>query len=112
MSGHLVMRSRKRYDVDWDNPEVLTDGFGLYVRIARGLYHEVSRRGLRKGAICSDFQPRPRWRLAKRCSFEIPKDGLTCPRCGAYDTGYAETGVRSFCGVQSRKAAEFYGEAA
>lgn len=97
----LSRTSRKRYDVDWENPTVLTEGSQLYVRIARGLYHEVSRRGKRKGIICSGFEPRPRWREARRCSYDIPIDGLTCPRCGLYDTQYAESGVRSYCANQA-----------
>lgn len=86
---------------------VLTNGFDLYVRIRRGVYARVNRRGRRMGETSWGFEPRPRWRPAKRCTYDIATDGLTCPRCGRYDTGYAKTGVRSYCGIQSRQAAEF-----
>jgi hypothetical protein len=91
----------KRYDVDWDNPTILTDGMRLYVRMARGVYAEMSRRGKRKGGICSGFWPKPRWRPARRCEYDERRT-LTCERCGYYDNQYAETGIRSFCMKQGR----------
>jgi hypothetical protein len=75
---------------------VLTEGHGLYIRVKRGVYHEVDRRGRRKGGICWGFEPRPRWRSARLCRID-PTKTLWCPRCGAYDQQYAETGVRSYC---------------
>lgn len=86
-----------------DSP-VVTDGFGLFVRLRRGVYAAVNRSGLRMGALHSGFQPRPRWRLARVCAYDIRADGLTCPRCGLYDTHYAKTGERSFCADQMTKA--------
>ena len=79
---------------------VITNGYGLYVKLGRGRYGEVNRTGVRVGGVSSGFVPRPRWRLARVCNFVIEKDGLTCPRCGRYDNGYAMTGERSFCGEQ------------
>lgn len=76
---------------------VLTNGYECYIRLRRGIYAPVDRRGRTKGGIASGFQPRPRWKPARRCAFVIPEHGLTCPNCGAYDTGYATTGVRSYC---------------
>lgn len=83
---------------------VITDGYGLFVKLRRGVYALVSRSGTRMGSIHSGFQPRPRWRLAKVCTYDIATDGLTCPRCGLYDTHYAKTGERSFCADQMTKA--------
>lgn len=80
--------------------EVLTDGHRLYVRARRGVYREVDRRGRGLGITCSNFEPRPRWRPARLCTYDIAVDGLTCPRCGLYDNGYAVTGDRSYCGRQ------------
>lgn len=80
---------------------VLTEGSDLYVRIRRGMYARVDRRGRRIGGISWGFTredgKRVRWRPARRCEYDISVDGLTCPRCGYYDSGYAETGVRSYC---------------
>lgn len=80
---------------------VLTDGFGLYLRVRRGVYHEVDRRGRRKGITCSGFEPPARWRPARVCCYDLASEGLTCPHCGLYDQGFAETGVRSYCAAQS-----------
>jgi hypothetical protein len=78
---------------------VLTEGHDLYVRVRRGVYHRVNRQGQRTGMTCSGFTPRPRWKLAKCCNYDA-RETLWCPRCGLYDTHYAMTGERSFCGVQ------------
>lgn len=86
-----------------DGP-IITNGYDLYVKLRRGVYARVSRSGSRMGGISTNFQPRPRWRLARVCSYEIAKDGLTCPRCGLYDTHYAMSGERSFCADQMTKA--------
>ena len=82
--------------------EFVTDGWHVYERLRRGVYHQLDRRGRRMGIVCSGFTPRPRWKEPRVCSFNTVIDGLTCPRCGSYDTGYAETGVRSFCGDQGK----------
>lgn len=87
--------------------QVLTDGWDCYVRVRRGVYARVDRRGRRCGGLSWGFEPRPRWRPAKLCNYVIAVDGLTCPSCGAYDIGYAETGVRSYCYVQSKRGAEY-----
>lgn len=79
---------------------MLTDGWALYVRMRRGVYHLVDRQGRRTGTTCSGFRPRPRWRPARVCSYDRKEHGLTCPRCYRYDTHYAKTGERSFCGDQ------------
>ena len=84
--------------------DVLTEGYGLYIRVRRGIYHQVDRRGRRKGITCWGFEPRPRWRPARLCSYDPRVDGLTCPRCGTYDNQYAETGVRSYCLKQDGRA--------
>lgn len=85
---------------------VITEGFDLFVKVGRGRYHRVDRQGRRLGSIHSHFQPRPYWRPAKVCSYDIATDGLTCPRCGRYDNHYAATGERSFCANQmSRRQA-------
>lgn len=81
---------------------VLTDGFDCYVRIRRGVYHRVGRRGQRLGITCTDFTPRPRWKPARKCAFVIAEHGLTCPNCGHYDMFYAETGERSYCDNQGK----------
>lgn len=81
-------------------PVVLTDGYGLYERVRRGVYRGLDRQGRRVGVTATDFQPRPRWRHARLCSYKIATDGLTCPRCGTYDTAYAMTGDRSYCAIQ------------
>lgn len=86
---------------------VLTEGFSLYVRLRRGVYAQVNRHGERSGSICSGFEPRPRWRPARLCEYDEYRT-LTCARCGRYDNRYAQTGLRSYCAVQSRRAAEFY----
>jgi hypothetical protein len=83
-----------------DDRPVITNGYGLYVKLRRGVYGRVNRHGVRRGGISSEFKPRPRWRLARICSYDIAKDGLTCPRCGLYDNHYAATGERSFCAEQ------------
>lgn len=85
---------------------VLTDGFDCFIRLRRGVYSRVDRSGQRMGGISTNFVPAPRWRPAKRCVFDA-QTTLWCERCGAYDVQYAESGERSFCYVQSRKAAEY-----
>jgi hypothetical protein len=82
---------------------VLTDGHRLYIRVRRGIYHEVNRRGKRTGKTCSGFYPRPRWRPARLCKID-PAETLWCSRCGCYDQQYAETGIRSYCYEQSGRA--------
>ena len=79
---------------------ILTDGFGLYVRLRRGVYASVARNGARAGGIHTGFTPRPRWRLARLCDYDATKT-LRCSRCGLYDNHYAQTGERSFCADQS-----------
>lgn len=80
---------------------VITDGYDCYIRIKRGVYSKVGRRGQSVGSIHSDFQPRPRWKPARVCQYDATKT-LRCERCNAYDMGYAETGKRSFCYNQGK----------
>lgn len=80
---------------------VLTDGYDLYERVRRGVYHRLNRQGRRMGALCSDFQPRPRWKHARLCEYDA-RVSLTCERCGAYDNHYAVTGDRSYCRDQGK----------
>lgn len=79
----------------------LTDGYRVYERARRGVYRELDRRGRRKGVTCSGFDPRPRWKPARVCKYD-ERSSLTCEVCGLYDTGYTETGLRSFCGDQGK----------
>ena len=82
---------------------VLTDGWRLYIRARRGVYREVDRRGRRTGTTSSGFTPRPRWREARLCKLN-PSATLWCPRCGAYDQRYAESGIRSYCFKQNGRS--------
>lgn len=84
--------------------QILTDGWDCFIRLRRGVYTRVDRCGRRMGGICTDFTPPPRWRAAWLCKYDA-RTTLWCERCGAYDLQYAESGIRSYRGIQSRKAA-------
>lgn len=82
----------------------LTDGYHVYERIKRGVYHQLGRTGERLGITCTGFTPRPHWEPARVCEYDcrVDGDGLTCRNCGTYDTNYALTGLRSFCRNQGK----------
>lgn len=77
---------------------VLTDGYDLYLRVRRGVYHRVTRRGQRMGITCSQFVPRVRWKPAKRCRPCYEAKGRPTYECISCGEAMAEPTDAMRCG--------------